>query len=190
MRRWMTVCLLLVGSLALARMATAQDASKQAEGAKAEAPVHYYHLQFVVQELNAEGKPTNSRTYTTTVSTEREESTSIRSGSRVPVATGSFSSGSSNALVNTQFQYIDMGVNIDARRVREIDHQLALFVKAEVSSQGAAVELSNIHEPVIRHNNWQSVVLIPIGKATTIFTSDSLDSTGSMRMVLTATPIP
>lgn len=174
----MAVLLILAGGLVLGRVALAQDAAKPAEGAKAETSAHYYHLQFVIQEVNADGKPTNSRTYTTTVSTAQGESSSIRSGSRVPVLSGP-----------SQYQYIDMGVNIDVRNAREIDRQLSLSIKAEVSSMGASVVVSDAHEPVIRHNSWQSVVLIPVGKATTIFTSDSLDSTGSMRMMVTATPI-
>ena len=43
----------------------------------------------------------------------------MKIGERMPVATGSFQAGvgvgtsSINPLVNTQFQYIDVGVNID-----------------------------------------------------------------------------
>ena len=34
-----------------------------------------------------------------------------------------------------------------------------------------------------------AIVLIPIGKATVVFTSDSLDSKGSMQVVATVTPL-
>ncbi len=185
MRKCLAFCLIVAGSFALAHVVKAQDAPKP-EGAGA--PVHYYHLQFVIQELNAEGKVTNSRSYTATLSTARDESASVRVSSRVPVIAGSYQSDAKGALVNTQYQYIDLGTNIDTSHAQEVDRKLSLNVTADISSM-AAVD-ARLHAPVIRQNKWRSVVLIPIGKATTIFTSDSLDSTGSMQMVVTATSIP
>lgn len=187
MRKVMTVCLFLMGSFAFAGVTMAQDAPKPTQATKAEPPAHYFHLQFVIQELNADGKPTNSRTYTTTVSTTRDEFDSIRSGSRVPIATGSFEGAEKGSAVNTQFQYIDLGVKIDAQHVREVGDQLSLNLTADVSSVAASDP--NLHQPIIRHNNWRSIVLVPIGKPAIVFTSDTLDSKGSMRMVVTATPI-
>lgn len=40
---------------------------------------------------------------------------SFKVGDRIPVATGSFQPGGNNALVNTQFTYLDVGVNIDTK---------------------------------------------------------------------------
>jgi hypothetical protein len=47
----------------------------------------------------------------------------------------------------------------------------------------------NLHQPVIRQNKWQAGVLIPVGKATVVFASDSLDSKGGMQVVVTASPL-
>lgn len=186
MRKWMGVCLILAATFVSARVILAQDAGKPAEAMKTEPAAHYYHLQFVIEELNAGGKATNSRTYTMTVNTDKDEYASIRSGSRVPILTGSFTSGEKE--VNTQFQYFDLGANIDARNAREVDHKLSADITADITSMAAALD-SRLHQPVIRQNKWKSVVLVPVGKPTTIFTSDSLDSTGSMQMVVTATPV-
>jgi len=45
---------------------------------------------------------------------------SLKIGERVPTATGSYQSGINglavSGLVNTQFQYIDVGVNVDSTR--------------------------------------------------------------------------
>lgn len=188
MRKWIAICLFLLGSFAFAGVMVAQDAAKPADAAKAEPAAHYYRLRFVIEELDANGKPTNSRTYTTTVNTARDEFASIRSGSKIPIITGT-TSADDKSPVNTQFEYIDMGVNIDARHAREVGDQLSLNLTAEISSMAAAVNLANLNEPVIRHNNWQAIVLVPIGKPTVVFTSDSLDSKGSMQMVVTATPV-
>ena len=158
----------------------AQEAASQPEPAKsAEGPVHFYHMEFVVQEVGADGKPTNSRVYTVDANTDRvSRNTSIRTGSRVPVPT----SGSS-------FQYVDLGVNIDVRNAHEVNGKLALEVNAEVSSLAAGASSSQAGAPVIRSNRWQSPILIPLNKATVIFTSDSLDSKGNMQIQLTAKPV-
>jgi hypothetical protein len=141
--------------------------------------------------MGTDGKPTNSRSYTATVSTDSRDdrSTSIRTGSRIPVPTGSSSSGNdSQALANTQFQYVDVGVNIDARRAHQTGRELSLDLVADVTSV-ASTNDARIHQPVIRQNKWQASVLIPIGKSAVVFTSDSLDSKGSMQVVVTATPL-
>jgi hypothetical protein len=168
--------------------ALSQDAPKTQEIAKApESPVHYYHLDFVIQELGADGKPINSRSYTTTISSDlREKGASIRANSRIPYSSGS--TLVNTQLVNTQFQYVDVGVNIDARSTHEIGRQLSLDLTADVSSVGSSSD-SSLHQPVIRQNKWQALVLIPISKPTVVFTSDALDNKGSMQVVVTATPL-
>jgi hypothetical protein len=190
MRKSILTCCLLLTAAAFVPRAFSQDAAKPVETPKAaDPPAHYYHLEIVVQELGADGKATNSRSYTTTVSTDsREAQSSIRVGSRVPVLTGSFSTGGDNKGVSTQFQYIDVGVNIDARRTREIGRQLSIDLTADVSSVASAPDPA-LHQPVVRQNKWQAVVLIAVGKPTVVFTSDSLDSKGSMQLVVTATPL-
>ena len=166
--------------------ALAQESEKtQDTGKTPEPPAHFYHLEFVVQETGSDGKPTNSRAYSGTVSTSRtDRGFSMRTGSRVPVVTAGPTEENKNAPV--QYQYIDVGVSIDARDAREDGEKLALSLNADISSlagQGAA------GEPVIRQNKWQAAVLIPIGKSTVVFTSDVLDTKGGMQLVVTATPV-
>src|ERR1700755_365041 len=109
--------LIVLSGLALivcfgANHAIAQEASNQTPVAKsADGPGHYYHLEFVVQEMGTDGKPVNSRAYA--VDTKSEQSNrgvSIRTGSRVPVASS-----------QNSFQYVDLGVNIDVHSSREVD---------------------------------------------------------------------
>lgn len=192
MRKTIFLLCFVFFSLAFTSRALAQDESKPQETAKTtEAPAHYYHLEFVVQELGTDGKPTNSRTYTTTVttSTDSRDYTSIRVGSRIPIATGSSSTSSNpNALVNTQFQYVDVGVNIDIHRAHEVGRLLSFALNADISSV-AETRDANLHQPIIRQNKWQAVVLIPIGKPSVVCTSDTLDSKGSIQLVVTATPV-
>ena len=65
----------------------------------------------------------------------------LRIGDRVPVATGSFQAGvgvgtaaRSNPLVNTQFQYIDVGVNVDVTPHVHPNRDVSMKVEIEVSS--------------------------------------------------------
>jgi hypothetical protein len=164
----------------------AQESEKTQDAAKApEPPTHFYHLEFVVQETGADGKPTNSRTYSGTVSTGRaERGFSTRTGSRVPIATSGFEGSK-----NTQFQYIDVGVSIDAHDAKDQGDKLALYLVADISSLAGTQNISGVNEPVVRQNKWQASVLIPIAKPTVVFTSDVLDSKGGMQLVLTATPV-
>jgi hypothetical protein len=196
MRKVILFCFIVLLTLTLRHQSFAQGAS----GGQASTPaqdetqapaVHYYHLDFVVDELGSDGKPVNSRTYTTTVNTDAHSTTSIRTGSRIPIVTGSYGGGGegkASALVNTQFQYQDVGINIDVRHVHEVARQLGLDVTADLTGVAPGTD-PNLHYPVIRQNRWQASVLIPVGKPSVVFTSDSLDSKGSMRVLVTATPI-
>ena len=184
-------CLLLV-ALTVGHQAFAQEASKVPDDSKAHSPskvqdlpVHYYHLSFLIQETGADGKPTNSRNYTTNVSTDPQGSFGyIRTGARIPITTTT--AGPQSGL---QYQYVDVGVNIDTHHTQEIDHKLSLHLTADVSSIASPTD-PGLHEPpVIRQNKWDSSVLIPIGKPAVVFTSDSLDSKGGMQVVVTATQI-
>jgi len=53
----------------------------------------------------------------------------------------------------------------------------------------AATADQSVHQPVVRQNKWQAAVLIPVGKPTVVFTSDALDSKGTMQLVVTATSL-
>jgi hypothetical protein len=196
MRKIAISCVLLL-TLPFAARAFAQSdqqaPSKAPEAAKApEPPAHYYHLDLVVKEIGEDGKPTNSRTYSCTVSTARNERDQVRIGSRVPIATGSFMTNSANAQVNTQFQYQDVGVSFDVSDVREVGNKLAMDLHAAISGVGANVRFggeNGITEPIVRQNVWQAPVLISTGKPTVVFTSDDTDSKGGMQVVVTATPL-
>jgi hypothetical protein len=187
MRKTALFCCLLALILPLGHKTFAQEAAQTKDAAKPpEPPVHYYHLDFVVQELSTDGKPVNSRAYSTTVATNSLETSVIRANSRVPIASGTFAEGA--PLVNTQFTYQDVGVQIDVRHAHEIGRQLTLHLTADVKSLGGSANVvANFREPITRQNRWESWVLIPIGKATVVFKSDDLDSKGSMQMVVTAT---
>ena len=177
MRKLAVLCILLITTCFCGANLFAQDATNQPVPPKsAEAPVHFYHLEFVVQELGTDGKPVNSRAYTVDTNTDRSNrGVSVRTGSRVPISTGEH-----------QMQYMDLGVNFDVHTTHEVDGKLALELTAEVSSLANPANGGQSSTPVIRSNRWQSPILVSLNKPTVVFTSDSLDSKGNMQIQLTA----
>lgn len=83
----------------------------------------------------------------------------LKIGSRVPVATGSFqagvgvgvtgSSGVVNPLVNTQFQYIDVGVNIEVTPRVHPDGEVSMKLTVDVSQITGTSNIGGINQPVI-----------------------------------------
>jgi type II secretory pathway component GspD/PulD (secretin) len=85
-----------------------------------------------------------------------------------------------------QFQYLDIGVDIDVRDAIEDAGKLNLSVVSNASSlAGSAVAP---RAPIVRQNKWDSKVSVPIGKPTVIFSSDNLEDKGKIQLELTATP--
>jgi general secretion pathway protein D len=85
----------------------------------------------------------------------------LRIGSRVPIATGSFQAGVGvgttgtaggivNPLVNTQFQYLDVGVIVDVTpRIHAEDNEVSLKLSVEISSVTGTQSIGGINQPVI-----------------------------------------
>ncbi len=164
---------------------TAQDlpAHNIAEALSTEAnkqnPERYFRLNFRVLDLSAEGKVTNSRSYSETIASGPKSNYpySIRTGDRVPIATS-----------NNTFQYIDIGTKIDASKAEIIDQMLHLRVTADISSMSTATPGST-GQPIIRQTSWNSNVTVPINKPTIIFSSDNSADKGKTELELTAVPI-
>ncbi len=93
----------------------------------------------------------------------------LKIGDRVPVATGSFQPGIGgvgiNPLVNTQFQYIDVGVNIDVTpNVHALAHEVTLKITMEVSSVSSHVNIGGIDQPVIGQRRVEHTIRLKEGE--------------------------
>jgi general secretion pathway protein D len=93
----------------------------------------------------------------------------MKIGSRIPIATGSYSTGTStssvSSLVNTQFQYIDVGVNIEMTPTIHYDGDVTLKMKIEVSSENGSVTISSVTEPIIDQKVVDQVIRLHEGEA-------------------------
>ena len=78
---------------------------------------------------------------------------SLKIGQKEPIASGSFQSGVGgvgiNPLVNTQFTFIDVGVNVDLTPKVHDNGEISMHVEVEISSVVGNVNLGGISQPII-----------------------------------------
>ncbi|HKN20692.1 MAG TPA: cohesin domain-containing protein [Terracidiphilus sp.] len=93
----------------------------------------------------------------------------MKIGSRIPIATGSYQSGAATALVsslvNTQFQYQDVGVNIEMTPSVHYDHDITLKIKIEVSAESGTETISGVTEPIISQRVVDQTIRLREGEA-------------------------
>lgn len=92
----------------------------------------------------------------------------LKIGSRIPVATGSYNAGVSTGVasvgVQTQFSYIDVGVTIDVTPTIHYDREVSLKLRMEVSSQTSTVSISGVNEPIISQRVVEQVIQLKEGE--------------------------
>ena len=93
----------------------------------------------------------------------------MKIGEKIPIATGSYQTGAATAvvssLVNTQFQYQDVGVNIEMTPTVHYDHDVTLKIKIEVTSQSGSVTISGVTEPILSQRVVDQVIRLREGEA-------------------------
>ncbi|MGA7908155.1 MAG: cohesin domain-containing protein, partial [Candidatus Sulfotelmatobacter sp.] len=94
---------------------------------------------------------------------------SLKIGDRVPVATGSFQPGIGgvgiNPLVNTQFQYLDVGVNIDITPHVHADREVTLKISMDISSVTGSSSIGGISQPIIGQRKIEHEIRLKDGEA-------------------------
>ena len=84
-----------------------------------------------------------------------QQKASLKIGDRIPIATGSFQAGAGvsgggiSPLVNTQFQYLDVGVNIDITPQIHSNREVTLKMVLEVSAVTGTSNIGGINQPTI-----------------------------------------
>jgi general secretion pathway protein D len=94
---------------------------------------------------------------------------SLKIGDRVPVATGSFQPGIGgvgiNPLVNTQFQYLDVGVNIDITPHVHAGREITLKITMDISSVTGQSSIGGISQPIIGQRKIEQEIRLKDGEA-------------------------
>jgi general secretion pathway protein D len=93
----------------------------------------------------------------------------LKIGERLPVATGSYQTGAATAvvssLVNTQFQYIDVGVDMTIKPTIHMDDDVTLKSKITVSSTAGNTSIGGITEPIITQREVDHTIRLKNGEA-------------------------
>ncbi|MBI1738945.1 MAG: hypothetical protein HYR58_06830 [Acidobacteria bacterium] len=105
------------------------------------------------------------------------QSAKLRVGDRVPIATGSFQAGLGgtatgpaggtgfiNPLVNTQFQYQEVGVNIDITPRVHANREISMKVSIEVSAVTGKSNIGGIEQPIISQRKIEHDVRLREGE--------------------------
>ena len=93
----------------------------------------------------------------------------MKIGERIPYATGSFSaptgSSAANPYVNTQFQYFDIGVNMEITPTIHYNGDVSLKVKVEITSQNGTTSISGVDEPIIGQQSVEEMIRLREGES-------------------------
>ncbi len=143
-----------------------------------------YKLSYNLTEVEG-GRKLNTRSYSLMI---REGRGSFRVGSRIPIVTNGASVATGVAPPITQ--YMDIGVNIDARIITGgADDEVIIESNVEVSGVSAAVSEKNPLNPVVRQSKSFVSAGVTLGKPTVIATLDDVDSPRHTEIELTATRV-
>ncbi|MGC2330887.1 MAG: hypothetical protein WA581_05505 [Candidatus Acidiferrales bacterium] len=99
----------------------------------------------------------------------------LKVGERVPIATGSFQAGVGvgvgggagvvNPLVNTQFTYIDVGVNIEVTPRVHPDGDVSMKVSVGVSEIDGTSNIGGINQPIIGQRTIENDIRLKDGES-------------------------
>jgi len=110
----------------------------------------------------------------------------LKIGQREPTASGSYQPGVAgvgvNPLVNTQFTYIDVGVNVNLTAHVHDNGDISLHIELDISNIAGTVNLGGINEPIIGQRKVTHDIRLREGEvnliAGLIDTTDSKQVTG------------
>jgi len=109
------------------------------------------------------------------------DTATLRIGSRIPYATGSFlpslgvgqtttpgGAGVSGLIANTQFQFQDVGVNVDLTPHLLPDGEIAIHAKIDISSVQPSVEIAGVNEPTFGQRQIEHDIRLDEGQTSVL----------------------
>jgi type II secretory pathway component GspD/PulD (secretin) len=133
-----------------------------------------YRLTYTVNEIDG-GKRTGSQSFTLIVASGGK--TTFKQGSRVPIVTGSYDAAKTAAGPETQVQYVDIGLNIEASADGYTD---GLRLRSKIEQTNLAEEKSGVgsQDPIVRQTVLDGTSTLVQGKPLIL---GSLDVPGTAR---------
>jgi type II secretory pathway component GspD/PulD (secretin) len=150
-------------------------------------PKKNYRLTYTVTEMDG-GKQIGVQHYAMIMTSG--QTTSLKLGNRVPVATGASTAGvAANLVEQTQFTYIDVGMNFDATLTAMGENAM---LKSSVDQSGAAPEKSDSvpHQPIIRQASLKGESFLAPGKPLVLGSMDIPGSTSHTQIEVVMEPLP
>jgi type II secretory pathway component GspD/PulD (secretin) len=137
-------------------------------------PRKIYRLTYTITEMDS-GKKTGAQSFSLIVASE--EKTTFKQGSRVPIVTGSYDTSSTPNGAETQVQYLDVGLNIQASVGSSAD---GLMLRTKVEQTTVADEKSGVgaQDPIVRQTVLDGASTLSLDKPLVL---GSLDIPGSTR---------
>jgi len=151
-------------------------------------PKKNYRLTYTVTELDG-SKQIGTEHYAMVMTSG--QATTLKLGSKIPVATGTYSAGGSTpAGVQTQFTYVDVGMDFDAT-LTEMGNNAMLKSSVEQSSVAPETsEVAGAHEPIIRQASLRGETFLTPGKPVALGSMDIPGSTSRLQIEVLMEPLP
>ena len=141
-----------------------------------------YRLSYTVTDLDA-GKRVGVQHFSITVNYGTFAGRgSVKIGNKIPIITGTYTApGAKPDMSQTQFTYLDVGLNVDAR-VRQVADGVLLTSKIEQSSavQNTSTDPMFASEPIVRQSVLENTAVMTPGKPVVL---GALDVPGSTHHV-------
>jgi type II secretory pathway component GspD/PulD (secretin) len=155
-------------------------------------PKKNYRLTYTVTEVDG-GKRVGTQHFAMIVISG--QNAKLKQGSKVPLATGTYSATgttgehASPAGVQTQFTYLDIGMNFDAT-LQDMGSQALLKFSVEQSSVAGQSTIAGVTEPVIRQTSLTGEATLSPGKPSLLGSVDIPGSTRQLDVEVLMEPLP
>ncbi|SEG68570.1 hypothetical protein SAMN05421819_4260 [Bryocella elongata] len=147
-------------------------------------PKKTYKLTYTLTDVD-NGKPVGTQHFSMIV--VGGQRTTLKQGSKIPVATGSYSTDHNAA--QTQFTYLDVGMNFDAT-LDELANGVRLQSKVEESGAETSNTIAGVAEPVIRQAVLQGTAFLTPGKPVSLGAVDISGTTRRLDIVVVMDVLP
>jgi type II secretory pathway component GspD/PulD (secretin) len=147
-------------------------------------PEKSWRLTYTLTELDGD-KRVGTQHYSMDVVANQQ--TTLKQGSRVPIATGYISSASPNASTQNAISYQDVGVTFDAVLAPQAD---GANLKSSIELTSAAASAVSSTNPIIRQSALKGTDLLTPNKPLILGAMDVPDSTHNLQIEFLMEPLP
>ena len=147
-----------------------------------------YRLTYTVTETDA-GKPVSTEHFVLNATDGQEET--LKQGSKIPIITGSYNAvatDSKSAGAETQYTYLDVGMNFDATLTSMGDRAM---LKSSLEQSSVSPEASGVgpQEPILLHTALKGTYVLTGGKPLALGTIDIPHSTRQLDISVAMEPL-